>query len=121
MYLDPIKVTILTPGMKKDGTMDEFGIPASLVAKYLDERGIIVEKTGPYNLLFLFSIGIDKTKALSLLRALTEFKRAFDLNLRVKTFCRHCTAKRLSFMKICASVNWRRIFINWSNIIICRT
>lgn len=84
MYLDPIKVTILTPGMKKDGTMDEFGIPASLVAKYLDERGIIVEKTGPYNLLFLFSIGIDKTKALSLLRALTEFKRAFDLNLRVK-------------------------------------
>ncbi len=24
--------------------MDEFGIPASLVAKYLDERGIIVEK-----------------------------------------------------------------------------
>ncbi len=48
------------------------------------ERGIVVEKTGPYNLLFLFSIGIDKTKALSLLRALTDFKRAFDLNLRVK-------------------------------------
>ena len=43
-----------------------------------------MEKTGPYNLLFLFSIGIDKTKALSLLRALTDFKRAFDLNLRVK-------------------------------------
>ncbi|MGP4877378.1 lysine decarboxylase LdcC, partial [Klebsiella pneumoniae] len=84
MYLDPIKVTLLTPGMKKDGTMDDFGIPASIVAKYLDEHGIVVEKTGPYNLLFLFSIGIDKTKALSLLRALTDFKRAFDLNLRVK-------------------------------------
>lgn len=84
MYLDPIKVTILTPGMGKEGQMESFGIPASLVAKYLDEHGIIVEKTGPYNLLFLFSIGIDKTKALSLLRALTEFKRAFDLNLRVK-------------------------------------
>ncbi|WP_312296864.1 lysine decarboxylase CadA [Atlantibacter hermannii] len=84
MYLDPIKVTILTPGMGKDGRMESFGIPASLVAKYLDEHGIIVEKTGPNNLLFLFSIGIDKTKALSLLRALTEFKRAFDLNLRVK-------------------------------------
>jgi len=84
MYLDPIKVTILTPGMGKDGRMEPFGVPASLVAKYLDEHGIIVEKTGPYNLLFLFSIGIDKTKALSLLRALTEFKRAFDLNLRVK-------------------------------------
>ncbi|URQ59537.1 lysine decarboxylase CadA [Pantoea alhagi] len=84
MYLDPIKVTILTPGMDKNGQMSDFGIPASLVAKYLDQQGIVVEKTGPYNLLFLFSIGIDKTKALSLLRALTDFKRAFDLNLRVK-------------------------------------
>ncbi|RTF45171.1 lysine decarboxylase LdcC [Serratia marcescens] len=84
MYLDPIKVTILTPGMNELGALEEEGIPAALVAKYLDERGIVVEKTGPYNLLFLFSIGIDKTKALSLLRAMTDFKRSFDLNLRVK-------------------------------------
>lgn len=84
MYLDPIKVTILTPGMSEQGMMSEQGIPAALVAKYLDERGVVVEKTGPYNLLFLFSIGIDKTKAMSVLRGLTEFKRAYDLNLRVK-------------------------------------
>jgi len=84
MYLDPIKVTILTPGMSEQGVMADEGIPAALVAKYLDERGVVVEKTGPYNLLFLFSIGIDKTKAMSVLRGLTEFKRAFDLNLRVR-------------------------------------
>lgn len=84
MYLDPIKVTILTPGMSELGEMAEEGIPAALVAKFLDQRGIVVEKTGPYNLLFLFSIGIDKTKAMSVLRGLTEFKRAYDLNLRVK-------------------------------------
>lgn len=84
MYLDPIKVTILTPGMSHEGALEEEGIPAALVAKFLDERGIVVEKTGPYNLLFLFSIGIDKTKAMSLLRGLTDFKRAFDLNLRIK-------------------------------------
>ncbi|WP_336818443.1 lysine decarboxylase LdcC [Cedecea sp. MMO-103] len=84
MYLDPIKVTILTPGMSELGEMAEEGIPAALVAKFLDERGVVVEKTGPYNLLFLFSIGIDKTKALSLLRGLTEFKRSYDLNLRVR-------------------------------------
>ncbi|WP_455427012.1 lysine decarboxylase LdcC [Dryocola sp. LX212] len=84
MYLDPIKVTILTPGMSELGEMADEGIPAALVAKFLDERGVVVEKTGPYNLLFLFSIGIDKTKALSLLRGLTEFKRSYDLNLRVK-------------------------------------
>ncbi len=85
MYLDPIKVTLLTPGMSPDGALEETGIPASIVSKYLDEQGIIVEKTGPYNLLFLFSIGIDKTKAMGLLRALTDFKRVYDLNLRVKT------------------------------------
>ena len=84
MYLDPIKVTIIMPGLNGDGAMGPFGIPASIVAKYLDEHGIVVEKTGPYTLLFLFSIGIDKTKAMSLLRALTDFKRAFDLNLKVK-------------------------------------
>ncbi|CCK12313.1 Lysine decarboxylase, inducible [Cronobacter sakazakii 680] len=84
MYLDPVKVTILTPGMDAQGNMKKEGIPAALVAKFLDERGVVVEKTGPYNLLFLFSIGIDKTRAMGLLRGLTEFKRAYDLNLRVK-------------------------------------
>jgi len=84
MFLDPVKVTILTPGMDEHGNMAEEGIPAALVAKFLDERGVVVEKTGPYNLLFLFSIGIDKTRAMGLLRGLMEFKRAYDLNLRVK-------------------------------------
>ncbi len=84
MYLDPIKVTILTPGMDETGKLAAEGIPAALVAKFLDERGVVVEKTGPYNLLFLFSIGIDKTKSMSLMRGLTDFKRAYDLNLRVK-------------------------------------
>ncbi|STE88338.1 lysine decarboxylase, constitutive [Escherichia coli] len=86
MFLDPVKVTILTPGMDEQGNMSEEGIPAALVAKFLDERGIVVEKTGPYNLLFLFSIGIDKTKAMGLLRGLTEFKRSYDLNLRIKKY-----------------------------------
>ncbi len=84
MFLDPVKVTILTPGMDERGNMSDEGIPAALVAKFLDERGVVVEKTGPYNLLFLFSIGIDKTRAMGLLRGLMEFKRAYDLNLRVR-------------------------------------
>ena len=84
MHLDPVKVTLLTPGMDKQGEMTERGIPAWIVSKYLDYHGIVVEKTGPYNLLFLFSIGIDETKALSLLRALTDFKREYDSNQRIK-------------------------------------
>ena len=85
MYLDPIKVTLLTPGMNRQGELLERGLPASLVSKFPDERGIVVEKTGPYNLLFLFSIGIDQSNAMQLLRALTEFKRGYDLNLTIKS------------------------------------
>ena len=84
MYLDPIKVTLLTPGLNSDGTMAERGIPASIVSKYLDDRGVIVEKTGPYNLLFLFSFGIDNTKAMGLLRELCNFRRDYDRNLEIK-------------------------------------
>lgn len=69
-------------------------------------------KTGPYNLLFLFSIGIDKTKALSLLRALTDFKRAFDLNLRVKNMLPSLYREDPEFTKTCAFRNWRRTFTN---------
>lgn len=84
MYLDPIKVTLLTPGLDKDGNLLENGIPAALVSKFLDSKGIIVEKTGPYNFLVLISIGIDDTKVMSLLQGLNEFKELYDANALVK-------------------------------------
>ncbi|OOF69511.1 lysine decarboxylase LdcC [Rodentibacter caecimuris] len=84
MYLDPIKVTLLTPGLNRNGQLEEEGIPAALVSKFLDSKGIIVEKTGPYNLLVLFSFGIDDTKAMRLLQGLNEFKEMYDANLSVK-------------------------------------
>lgn len=80
IFLDPIKVTLLTPGLDKYGNLQPDGIPASIVEKFLAEHGIIVEKTGPYSLLFLFSIGIDRSKALTLLHKLAEFKILFDAN-----------------------------------------
>lgn len=84
MYLDPIKVTLLTPGLSQEGQLQETGIPAVLVSKFLDSKGIIIEKTGPYNLLVLISIGIDDTKVISLLQGLNEFKDLYDQNVLVK-------------------------------------
>lgn len=84
MYLDPVKVTIITPGIKESGEMASDGIPAVLVARFLDEHGIVVEKTGAYNLLLLFSIGIDQSKVTDLLYSLCDFKRAYDANPQVK-------------------------------------
>lgn len=78
--LDPIKVTVLTPGINEDGSPAEFGIPAALVVKFLDTRGIINEKSGDYSILFLFSVGITKGKWGTLITELFEFKRIFDEN-----------------------------------------
>lgn len=61
----------------------EYPAAASVVAGFLSEYGIIVEKTGPYSLLFLFSLGVDKTKSLTLLKALSEFKYFYDKNALV--------------------------------------
>jgi arginine/lysine/ornithine decarboxylase len=78
--LDPTKVTLLTPGVAEDGSMAEVGIPAPVVSRFLDSRGIVPEKTGDYTILFLFSLGITKGKWGTLVTALLEFKRLFDQN-----------------------------------------
>jgi lysine decarboxylase/arginine decarboxylase len=78
--LDPIKVTVLTPGVNEDGSLAEWGIPAALVVKFLDTRGIINEKYGDYSILFLFSMGITKGKWGTLTAELFDFKRLYDEN-----------------------------------------
>ena len=79
--LDPIKVSIVTPGIRDAGGLGEHGIPANLVTAYLHHRGIEVEKTTDFTILFLFSIGITKGKWGTLLNALLEFKRDYDSNV----------------------------------------
>jgi len=77
--LDPIKVSIVTPGMTENG-LDKKGIPATLVTAYLHRRGVEVEKTTDFTILLLFSIGITKGKWGTLLNALLDFKRDYDQN-----------------------------------------
>jgi arginine decarboxylase len=78
--LDPIKVSILTPGVTDKGGLDKRGIPASLVTSYLHFRGVEVEKTTDFSILVLFSIGITKGKWGTLLNALLDFKGDYDAN-----------------------------------------
>src|SRR5258705_10066588 len=78
--LDPIKVSVVTPGVREEGGLGTSGIPATLVTAYLHRRGIEVEKTTDFTLLFLFSIGITKGKWGTLLNALLDFKRDYDRN-----------------------------------------
>jgi arginine decarboxylase len=82
--LDPIKVSITTPGMDVTGSFADRGIPAQIVTLFLDQQRIEVEKTGDYILLVLFSIGMTKGKWGTLLDGLLGFKRAYDANLPLR-------------------------------------
>jgi arginine decarboxylase len=89
--LDPIKVTLITPGIAADGSLldptspsadagmpVQAYVPAPIVTAFLDSEGIVVEKTGHYTVLFLFSLGITKGKWGTLVSALFEFKHLYD-------------------------------------------
>src|SRR5438067_1384611 len=78
--LDPLQVSVVTPGVADTGGLEGRGVPASLVTAYLHRRGIEVEKTTDFTILFLFSIGITKGKWGTLLNALLDFKRDYDVN-----------------------------------------
>ena len=79
--LDPIKATIITPGLDIKGNFsNKFGIPAAIVTKYLAEHGVIVEKTGLYSFFIMFTIGITKGRWNTMVAALQQFKDDYDKN-----------------------------------------
>ncbi len=79
--LDPIKATIITPGLDVDGDFsEEFGIPAAIVTKYLAEHGVVVEKTGLYSFFIMFTIGITKGRWNTMVTELQQFKDDYDRN-----------------------------------------
>ncbi len=78
--LDPIKATIVTPGLDVSGKFAKTGIPASIVTKFLAEHGVIVEKAGLYSFFIMFTIGITKGRWNTLVTALQQFKDDYDKN-----------------------------------------
>ena len=60
--LDPIKVTVVAPGIASDGSFERRGIPAAIIAAYLVRHGFEYEKAQDFTVLFLFSIGMTKGK-----------------------------------------------------------
>ena len=81
--LDPIKVSILAPGMGEDGQLQKTGVPAALVNAYFNRFGIVPTRVTDFQIMFLFSIGITKGKWGTLITNLLSFKRHYDANDRV--------------------------------------
>jgi arginine decarboxylase len=78
--LDPIKATVITPGLTVDGTFQDWGVPALILTKYLAEHGIVVEKTGLYSFFIMFTIGITKGRWNTMVTELQQFKDDYDRN-----------------------------------------
>ena len=82
--LDPIKVSILAPGMGDDGELLEKGVPAALVSAYLAKYGIVPTRTTDFQVMFLFSMGITEGKWSTLVNVLLSFKKHYDNNTLLK-------------------------------------
>jgi arginine decarboxylase len=109
--LDPIKATIITPGLDVDGDFsDEFGIPAAIVTKYLAEHGVIVEKTGLYSFFIMFTIGITKGRWNTLVTALQQFKDDYDKNhplwkVLPEFVAKHSRYERIGLRDLCRQIH----------------
>ena len=108
--LDPIKCTIVTPGMDVNGKFDSSGIPASIVTKFLVEHGVVVEKTGLYSFFIMFTIGITKGRWNTMLTALQQFKDDYDKNAPLwrclPEFCQaHPRYERMGLKDLCQSIH----------------
>ena len=105
--LDPIKATIITPGLDVDGEFTEqWGIPAAIVTKYLAEHGVIVEKCGLYSFFIMFTIGITKGRWNTMVTELQQFKDDYDKNqplwkVMPAFIAKHPCYERMGLMDLC--------------------
>ena len=77
--VDPNKLTLLTPGIDRaSGEYLNFGVPATVVANYLREQGIVPEKCDLNSILFLMTPAEDESKLNTLIAKLVKFKEAWD-------------------------------------------
>ena len=108
--LDPIKCTIITPGLDMSGSFAPTGIPASIVTKFLAAHGVVVEKTGLYSFFIMFTIGITKGRWNTLLTALQQFKDDHDKNAPLwrilPEFCAaHPRYERMGLRDLCQAIH----------------
>lgn len=78
-FIDPCKLQLITPGIHVEtGEYEEFGIPATILAHYLRENGIIPEKCDLNTILFLLTPAENRTKMDNLVAALVRFEKLID-------------------------------------------
>lgn len=108
--LDPIKATVITPGLDVDGDFSDWGIPAAIVTKYLAEHGVIVEKCGLYSFFIMFTIGITKGRWNTMVTELQQFKDDYDKNqplwrIMPEFVTKHPRYERIGLKDLCQRIH----------------
>jgi ornithine decarboxylase len=74
-FVDPNKLMLTTPGLDMaTGEYEDFGIPATILANYLRENGIIPEKSDLNSILFLLTPAETISKVQNLVAQLIHFE-----------------------------------------------
>lgn len=78
-FVDPCKFMLTTPGINVEtGEYEDFGVPATILANYLRENGIIPEKNDLNSILFLMTPAENKEKMDHLVSQIARFEKYLD-------------------------------------------
>ncbi|EAP9887576.1 ornithine decarboxylase [Salmonella enterica] len=78
-FVDPCKLLLTTPGIDAEtGRYTDFGIPATILAHYLRENGIVPEKCDLNSILFLLTPAESEEKLARLVAMLAQFERHIE-------------------------------------------
>lgn len=78
-FVDPCKLLLTTPGIDADsGEYAAFGIPATILAHYLRENGIVPEKCDLNSILFLLTPAESAEKLAHLVAMLAQFEQHIE-------------------------------------------
>lgn len=84
-FVDPCKFMLTTPGINiQTGEYEDFGIPATILANYLRENGIIPEKCDLNSILFLLTPAETLTKMQTLVAQIASFEKHIKQNSLLK-------------------------------------
>lgn len=80
-FVDPCKLLLTTPGIdSQSGGYASFGVPASVLAHYLRDNGVVPEKADLNSILFLLTPSERLSKMQHLVSYLCRFERHLDLD-----------------------------------------
>ncbi|RKR54571.1 ornithine decarboxylase [Yokenella regensburgei] len=78
-FVDPCKLLLTTPGIDAEtGEYTDFGIPATILAHYLRENGIVPEKCDLNSILFLLTPAESPEKLAQLVAMLGQFEQHIE-------------------------------------------